>query len=282
MSVWPSASASRTRTSIASPFSAWTRTRARAGLQLALSGTWSVVDLDRLLVGEEELEARDALLASLSSSAAAFGTDRSLTAMWNPTSMTGGFLLSFSRQLSRTWKNVSPLYWMQKSNYARRPPQAAATVPDEVVAGRQPLVVRVEMSVGIDEAGQDQFSCRVDLDVRFTRQIGPDERDAVSLDEDVGLVVISRRYHPAAPDQDRRGMLVAIYHDARFPSVDPEHGAGHVGGCRGCEEQHCICDVRARAKPSQRDAASLIVVQVVGVAFFLLLRLGHGALDRRR
>ena len=117
-----------------------------------------VVDLDRLLVGEEELEARDALLASFRARRPAFGTDRSLTAMWNPTSMTGGFLLSFSRQLSRTWKNVSPLYWMQKSTMHVVPPQAAATVPDVVVAGRQPLVVRVEMSVGIDEAGQDQFS----------------------------------------------------------------------------------------------------------------------------
>ena len=55
---------------------------------------------------------------------------RSVTAMWKPTSITGGQRSIFSWYFSSAWANVSPGVCTQKSISVVVPPNAAAVVPD--------------------------------------------------------------------------------------------------------------------------------------------------------
>ena len=55
---------------------------------------------------------------------------RSVTAMWKPTSITGGQRVIFSLYASSASGNVLPGAWMQKSIRHVVPPNAAAVVPD--------------------------------------------------------------------------------------------------------------------------------------------------------
>ena len=57
------------------------------------------------------------------------------------------------------------------------------------------------MGVHVDRAGHQVATGRIDGAVRLDRHTGPDRRDLLPLDQDVGSHGLRRRHHRAALDQ---------------------------------------------------------------------------------
>jgi len=118
---------------------------------------------------------------------------------------------AFDFHSSTASANVWPCWLDDEVDVTRRAAERGRRLPGLDVVDRHRSTERhVQMRVRVDAARQDVLAARVDHLVRRDVQRLADQGDALTLDEDVGDVVVRRGDHAATLDQHRHAALLLI------------------------------------------------------------------------